>query len=332
MSRIKEHFTAVKLNKIIKELKAKETYAYHYTSPEGFRGIFRENGNLTLWFTQYDSLNDKSERNHTFEYISEYCDRKVDENVFSKYFAKYIKDYKPFDYKHILVPKQTEHVSRFLSDCQLKQFECDIYICSFSKHNDLLPMWNYYSKSQRYEGYSIGFTTRDLVHHSSTNIMHDLELIDIIYEDDEKDALLDELLIPLSIVFDKKPTEIELCDIKGIINITFDRLQFAFKNSCFRHEHEMRLVLRVPKEFNNNTIKKINAEESLPKISERKYRTNNGYIIPYVEYTFPSCAAHSIKIAPLQEKEIAEKNVTDYLNRYGYRKCKVSSSDIPIRF
>ena len=34
----------------------------HYTSPQGLLPIFKENGDIVLWFTQYDSLNDRSER------------------------------------------------------------------------------------------------------------------------------------------------------------------------------------------------------------------------------------------------------------------------------
>ncbi len=329
MSRVINYFSSDKLNEIIEKIKAKGDYAYHYTSPEGFRGIFRDKGNLTLWFTQYDSLNDKSERKHTFEYISEYCDRKVTEKVFSEEFGNYIKKFKPSDYKHVLTPNQTEDEGNLLNGHSIERFECDIYICSFSKHDDILPMWNYYSKSQRYEGYSIGFSTQ---HFFKAFRGHGLELINVVYDSDKKDALLDELLIPLSKVFDDNPTEPEHDNIKGIINIVFDRLQFAFKNSCFSHEQEMRLVLWVPKETRRNGIKNNKDKKSPAIVSERKYRTNNGYLIPYVEYTFPSYAVQSIKIAPLQEIEIAKKNVIDFLKHYGYGTRDVSSSDIPIRF
>ena len=96
-------------------------------------------------------------------------------------------------------------------------------------------------------------------------------------------------------------------------------LQFCFKDEHFSHEKEVRVILRIPKDKD--------ISNGLP----TKYRTGNGYIIPYVEASVPKEAITSVTVGPLLEKELAEKNVKEMMESRGCS-CKVHTSEVPIRF
>ena len=42
---------------------------YHYTSSNGLLGIIKPHKNPSIYFTQYDCLNDKSEREEFFDFF-----------------------------------------------------------------------------------------------------------------------------------------------------------------------------------------------------------------------------------------------------------------------
>ena len=61
------------LNDIREALHPKTRRIYHYTSPSGLLGILAKEGGAKLYFTQYDSLNDRSERIHAEKCIKKYA-------------------------------------------------------------------------------------------------------------------------------------------------------------------------------------------------------------------------------------------------------------------
>ncbi len=133
---------------------------YHYTSASGLLGILKRDC-CKLWFTKYNSLNDSYESKNISDFLKSYCSKRIETGIFSREFATRIMSLTPSNKRFITIRSKTDN-SIFLergitSITNMKQVPCDTYLCCFSDDADSLPMWNYYSKSDRYEGYNIGF-------------------------------------------------------------------------------------------------------------------------------------------------------------------------------
>lgn len=309
-------------NDIPKAIQYEGFWVYHYTSPDGFMNIIQDEGKAKLWFTQYDSLNDMNERKAFEEFFKEYCGRKKKEKAFSSAFIAHINSLSGSDVcgitrwtdERLLLEDGTESPV-----VHARQAECDTYLCCFSSDSDSLAMWNYYSKTGHYEGYNICLETSALKSNSGFGKGYSMKLVKVVYEDDEKEKILDQLLVPLAELFNKED-ETGRTNILRAIQSAIDNLQFSFKNQCFSHEKEIRAVLRVPRENKENE-----------KIFERKYRQKNGFIIPYVEFQLKAGAVKGVTMAPLNREAVALKNTQDYLQSCGHN-AKVTASQIPIRY
>lgn len=199
--------------------------------------------------------------------------------------------------------------------------EYDTYLCSFSQNKDSLPMWNYYSKSQHYEGYNIGFYIENK--HAEGLSGYKFNIAKIIYTDTEKEELIRNLLISIAKKYADEDIKSNNSWLISWLTDYINDIILAFKKPCFAHEEEVRMILRVPKRYRSNGIDRV---------SKRQYRENNGYIIPYVEYSFEKGMVYEIHIAPLLEPEIAKRNVYDLLAQRDYSHVRVFLSEIPIRF
>ena len=301
---------------------------YHYTSPDGFLKILhpKENDNrkeLRLWFTKCDSLNDKEERIHFSKYLKEdYCPSRIKNGTLSQSFVEMIESLEPSDDQTIFLPNGTVFFSKnqvTSTRLTLKPLPCDTYLCCFSEEPDLLPMWNYYTKSQHYEGYNIGFRS-EYFQNFILSQGYRLNLNRAIYSSQEKAELLDTVLCPLNDVFTPDSiTEDEKMSIQTVAQSIIDNLQFLFKHPAFQHEKEVRAILQVPK------------NSSSP--FKKEFRNSNGYIVPYIEYPVPLEAVKEITIAPLLEAEISKQNIAEMLRERGFGSgIKINTSSIPIRF
>ena len=122
----------------------------HYTSPSGLLGIF-DSQTPSLFFTQYDSLNDTKERKVIFEILKKYCDKQLAEQKISEELYNDILSISQSDLFAItriideeLLLSNGEKVKGITSS---SDEECHTYICSFSKNNDSLPMWRMYAQN-----------------------------------------------------------------------------------------------------------------------------------------------------------------------------------------
>ena len=301
---------------ITHSLMPRQNVIYHYTSPSGLLGILEAGGSAKLYFTQYDSLNDKSERNHAIDTIYHVCENCVKKKIFSQKFYEIVKECTD-PQKILFLRPSTKHPRAQAPFWD----EYDTYLCSFSEGEDSLPMWNYYSKSQHYEGYNIGFYIGNMSAERFSG--YRLDIAKIIYQDEKKETLIENLLIPIAKKLEcANKTADNPWLIPELTNV-LNNVILAFKKSCFAHEEEVRMILRIPKCYRDTGTEKV---------SERKYRHNNGYIIPYVEYSFEKKAVCEIHIAPLLEPEITQQNIYDLLAQRNYTCVHVFPSEIPIRF
>lgn len=286
---------------------------YHYTSSENITKIVQKEAKGQLIFTQYDCLNDCNERNEFFEFLYKYCDFKVKDGIFSQEYCDRIKTVKASDIALVTSFGETDCVS-----CVVK--ECYTYLCCFSKDPDSLAMWNYYTKSQHYEGYCVGFHPNEFNIINNIGEKYDISLKEVVYSNSAKEKILDRVLTPWAGIYDESSNEKKDAIIE-FLNTELQNYQFIFKNRCFEHEKEVRAILRIPKDFDKNS-----------KISERMYRSSNGYIKPFIKYNVSPNMIYSITLPPLSKDEIATKNLEDFLVNLGHNNVRIFSSSVPVRF
>ena len=129
---------------------------FHYTSLRNIESILLNPQNkIILWASQFDCLNDISEGTIVEQRYSEVCKNLKSDGRISK---------KLYELLASITPSRNE---TFLIDIDGKirkhRGEYTAYITSFSKSNDLLPMWNYYSKGDLFEGINLGLDTNEVI-------------------------------------------------------------------------------------------------------------------------------------------------------------------------
>ena len=325
-----EHYflkiVAVRLFTLDRYSEKKVKVLYHYTSCSALQSILRGSKQKctspVLYFTRFDSLNDKDEKNDIIKFKQRYSQKKFESGEISQSFYDVLNDVSVSSKKIIPTERETDDINPL--DSNEREQECDVYLCCFSKEDDLLPMWNYYSKSNHYEGYCIGFSNKSFQELRFKGNSFKLEVYKVIYSDEEKEKIFDSFFIPLAQDYDSGSDK-QKEQIKQQISFFLADFQYLFKNKAFEHEKEMRAILYIPKNVNTS-----NMENDY--ISNIKYRDSHGYIVPYIEFTCPENSVVSVKTAPLLERELAIKNLSEYLEHLGYKDVIVDSSSIPIRF
>ena len=297
---------------------------FHYTSPNGLLGILRENGPV-LWFSQYDSLNDISEGVHIVEVYQRVCKELFAANKIDSDFCHAIYDVKPITKEMFLYNLKEDGTPNNLTDyCKFE--EVQKYVCCFSKNQDSLPMWNYYAKGDKYEGYNIGFCfwrTRQWDVQDCYGKGYNFELFTVIYDDNTKREIVQKKIKELYSYYRDadciETREKILPRIKTTLSYYLKALGLKFKQDCFQHEQEVRAILTVPK---GNTKFKV------------KYRSKAGYIIPYIEIPFPAQIISSITVGPLLNDQSAVENIKQFTRdrHYPLNDNDIQTSKIPIRY
>lgn len=284
---------------------------YHYTSADSFLNIVQPEG-ILLWASRIDCMNDRMEWLHAAEIYRAVCNQLLKEGEISDNFYQAISHIKPSS-KQLFLNKTNKNI------ISAHQEKCSRFICSFSKEQDSLPMWNYYSKSNARSGYNIGFFNGEIIDskrdYTGSYVYHTYR---VIYDDSTKFDIIRKRIKELGdLVHTKEELEIVADEISYFL------LEWAitFKCSDFAYENEVRLLVDVPLS---------EAEKQV------KYRTNNGLIVPYIEVCFPHDILSYVKIGPLSclpdDNELQRKIVKEMLSSRGYRNIDVSSSKVPIRF
>lgn len=278
-------------------------FIYHYTSPEGLLSILKDQ---KLWFTRYDCLNDYTEREYIITVFHSVCKKLKNEKEISDSFYEKIID--------------VEIDKREILSVSNEPFEYDIvdsdyYVCCFSKNRDSLPMWNYYSKNNQFEGYNIEFDIDIVDYNKAQNENCRIEMHEIIYKKKEQERIIKEAILKTYSLSEKyNDFEITKLSLAGYLK----KLSLVFKRQCFEHEEEVRMILIIPKDGN----------EFYP----LNYRTSNGCIIPYIEYEFKKRVLLGLTIGPLVNVEASQKTLWQILKQNGYRFDSIEPSDIPIRY
>ena len=131
----------------------RDSIVFHYTSPDGLLGIIK-NKKIQLRFGRVDCLNDYSEGQEILEIYRQVCEDLHDEGKIDESFFKKIITITP-DTKTWFNLKTEYGTSG-------RKIERVCYVCCFSRKKDSLPMWNYYVKNNKYQGYNLGFGLNEL--------------------------------------------------------------------------------------------------------------------------------------------------------------------------
>ncbi|MDR2015207.1 MAG: hypothetical protein LBP99_06250 [Azoarcus sp.] len=284
---------------------------YHYTSPEAFFSMFSGDKNnkeenkkssLCLHLSRFDLLNDMSEGQEVIHFLSYAGLKLFSEHAVSK------------DENGLY--RIWENIPELLKACTRNQSHNEWYVACFSSDRDSLPMWNYYLKNGRYEGYNIGL---------KPEYMKNLLIGKVVYEDKDKEKLC--------YAFIKKANECIKNDksdipVEQILYSFIVSWRLLFKASYFKHEEEARIIIVLPQEGKEYKV---------------DYKVSGGLLVPYIkEYFYPSIedgelVLDSVTIAPalhLSQKEAAKETTIKFLHDRGFKIDidKVMNSVIPVRF
>ena len=282
---------------------------WHYTSSQGLKGIV-ENDNI--WFSDRRFLNDQSECSYVYQLIKEL----LNDGFFMDFEDVFI------DWIHFLTQEFTNtDIEHQKQDTVL--IPC--YVASFSKENDSLSLWNYYTKSQQHAGYALNFNTEELLKNiksQTENLNYSYTNGIVIYSKEEQFALLKDLLKEYHQIFVKyknaqKNFQIEIFFFE-IINL-LDIYNLFFKPSSYEVEQEYRFVIADTNTINNN-------------ITNLKFRIFNDIFIPYIELFNIRKLIKEIKISPSQNQKLLENSISIFKNNYKLHNIEFSKSDIPMRY
>lgn len=286
---------------------------FHYTSPASLEKILFSEAEVELFASRYDCVNDTQEGKYI---INIYGD--VVEELHET--EKKISDE---EYRTIrsIIPRNEMLIPQYNGgECvRARKEKCDMYICCFSTDRDSLPMWNYYSKNDKYQGYSIGIEGQSAIGSLNPFLSGaNVKWYEVVYDEQEQKSLIKKFLSELLEYY----TPARKLSIQETIASQLNEWGMIFKNPCFEHEKEVRMVLYLPKdkEHEHYTI---------------EYRQKDMFMIPFTRFHLPKDCVTSVRISPLYctdgEKEQQVKILKERLNKEGYI-AQVMTSQIPIRY
>lgn len=294
---------------------------FHYTSSSAIQCILKKE-EISLRFTRIDLVNDTTEMKSIMKYYSKLCETLLRDNEIDKNFYNHIRGLLPSRkrvYFRDLNPIDFIDGQRVKTLCVSEYVS---YVFCFSKLSDSLPMWNYYLKDGIYSGFNLGFSTeglKSLFHYHSANFSDYSELIVVEYDQGEKDDIMKDFI--LALYEHRESDDAELSDIKSLISKELSKWQCGFKQSCFSHEEEIRLIIHLPVNESRTKLRDIDCRS----ISYDKCDNIPKYIFTSL---LNKKLLKSIKVSPVFNgyDEILSK-----IESMGYIP-KISNSDIPIRF
>ena len=234
---------------------------YHYTTADGLIGIVN---NRELWFSRYDCLNDAGQG----KYILEVYKKTIEllEDVYDSTFLNEIKDIKPDYHQYFRMDNSPVTRTEDSESYYALSVNTTPYLCCFSMENDSLPMWNYYSKNGRYEGYNIGFQKAAI-----QDAMKNTTIGCCIYDEKDQIEILKKCIEEAYINHMKNGHSMD--EIRNRYAGVLATWGLQFKHPMFMHEKEVRVVYLRPDEDKH-------IAEKNEKLS---YRQMQGIIIPYLK-------------------------------------------------
>lgn len=296
---------------------------FHYTSPEGMLGIFHE-GKIKLRFSQVSCLNDHTEGQEVMPIYSSVCRELFESGEINQRF-----------YTDAISAEPTLLRNFGSKSGELISCDHDVYICCFSTERDILSLWNYYIKTDRYLGYSIGFNSSAFKNSFILDRGY-ITLASVIYEMEDKRQAIISLL---HYVRD------HCSDENGILgggqralasHLAF--LKYLFKSAHLSNEKEIRALIFYPHSTDERLSREYLTKDGL------EFRYKEGIVIPYFDIEFNGNIFQSISIAPNirlhnlsrddLEKTIEYQMLSEFLrrNKFQVTPSTITASTAPVRY
>lgn len=286
---------------------------YHYTALKNIEPILLNSQNqIVLWASHSECLNDISEGKVVEQRYREACKSLLDEGMISRKF------YNLLEY---ITPSRNESFYLLQSDAiRAYRGEYTTYIASFSKNNDLLPMWNYYSKGDMFEGINLGLDAETISSNFGQPFSDGkvkVSISPVIYDPDAQKKLIGNFLLEIARNYEERFD----CCVRALVSMRLTSWKMLFKQACFCHEQEVRIIVDVANKYSG--------------ILPVKYRTNSGYIIPYVEIKIDKSALRSVTLGPFRGTEsqikLQKSTLSQILTSNQYF-AKINVSNVPVRY
>ncbi len=291
---------------------------YHYTSASGLRGILSSG---TLYFTDSQFLNDRSERKNFYQLL-----------------ADGLKKWEP-ELREILEHRYFSEESPVLRSlemaCPAEEDAARCFVLSCSQEQDSLPMWDYYARRAGTAGYNIHFNVQALVlqlqrHPLVRRVNRHPRILcgRVIYGAEEKEQGLERLLGQIFRMWGTCDTEQSRKQLLSQADAAFENMSLFCKAQVFAHEKEVRLA--IPSD--NRRIHAL-AADGTGADSPYRFRSVRGAQVPYLalDVLEKGKAITGVTTGPALDKELAVKGVEYMLHYYGFpQTCKVSG--VPLRY
>ena len=302
------------------------THMWHYTSVSSFINIVKDK---EIRFTDCLFLNDMDEYNYIFEVLEEYIKQKrLDYDFIKEYLYVFDKDNSEF----LPTKLKSEHGFRFSNG--------RYYVLSGTSNPDSLPMWNYYSKDGKYEGYSIKIDIGKVFNNFLQYEQGIIYAAKVVYSLDEQLGIIEDMISAAHSSFNHqmKALKSEINDSEQLRDehdrlveeLRNDILNFIgtcrlfFKNHQFEYESEIRIaILACTNEPNNLKFKP-------------SFSSVNGVIKPSIGLSLePDFPISSVVVSPIIDSELASKGVERLFESQNIKPpgdFKVEKSKINIRY
>lgn len=178
------------------------------------------------------------------------------------------------------------------------------YILCLSKKNDVLSQWRSYADDGK--GIAIGIDVNELINYGDGLSGHD-----IVYKPEEQINILEKreigkCLNELEETLYCNNEQVLYSKVKKLISHLLEDSMIC-KNPAFEEENEYRILYR-------------NSRADEGKISDIKFRTNNGSILPYREIQFESIKGHLIKNIIMGPKTLlSDRNLWLFLKQQKFK-------------
>ena len=315
------------------------TPLYHYTTLNGLKGII---DSQSLHLSKINVLNDKKEVSYFHELVKiliEEFERVGNDDIgklecYFRYLTKIL------DNKEKELEKPTPPYWRKDGDSYL--FSRDIFVCSFSRDDDLLDMWNYYAEGdgvciklclehekgieRKVDVYEIGNTPL-------TSVQCDKYVGCVVYDLATQKQMIKNILIKGAESFEK------FCDsdyVENVImywmNVFYRTILFPMslfmKHPAFCNEREIRVA--ITKRYTMS-----NEDEWIKLAYEGKYKNRykvvGDVVKPYIEMKLSKNDICQVSVGPLSKLD--RRNLYEYLNSEGLNLTMndIKKSTIPLR-
>ena len=296
---------------------------YHYTSPEGLKGIME---NRTFFFTDSQFLNDFREKININDELAVFWThaQKNYEREFSNLLRKIrVEEYEDSGFSYISDHSETK---------------CRYFVLSLSMDGDSLSMWKYYAKNNSYNGYCIGLFDIALIDEWIDRVSGvSVIASQVEYYSEDKQAILKQAVDRLYGIWQSYEISDLLNEkIKKEFSSWLSVEALFFKDECFQDERETRYVAIAPVDSLNDL--KYTYNGTTHKMYD--FRFVNGVLTPYIKMPFSdwnseTCwAIDHICIGPSANADQKEAGLRQFVRSldYNLENCFIAKSKIPVRY